>query len=96
MSATSSRRKKQVVTPESTKSNPAKKALRRAVHLRKVEDRMREQFAILKDFFSDQIAPLEETSGTVSDDDGMGPSLDHQTQASNRRLLSYTFSKRHP
>jgi hypothetical protein len=76
----------------STESNPEKKVLRRAAHLRKVEDRMREQFVILKDFFfSDRFASLEETSGTVSDDDGMGPSLDHQTQAANRRF--HVFKK---
>jgi hypothetical protein len=85
----------------STEANPEENALRRAVHLRKVKARMKEQFVILKDFFfSDRFASLEETSGTVSDDDGMGPTMscsldsDHQTQTANRRFQKDNPDKR--
>jgi hypothetical protein len=50
---------------------------------------MKEQFAVLRAFY-DQLAPLEETSGTVSDDDGMGPGLYHQIRAANRRFQKDT------
>ena len=44
----------------STEANLEENAFRRAVHLRKVKVRMKEQFVILKDFFfSDHIAPLK-------------------------------------
>ena len=50
---------------------------------------MKEQSAVLRAFY-DQLAPLEETSGTVTDDDGMGPGLYHQIRAANRRFQKDT------
>ena len=75
-------------TGDYTSTEP-KKTLHRAIHLRKGKDRMKEQFAVLRAFY-DQLAPLEETSGTVSDDDGMGPGLYHQIRAANRRFQKDT------